>query len=275
MKLGKEIFRVAVFLSLIFCLSDTGNAAEPQEVNPIVRCDLLAGTDLSGMCWIDETYCIAKVGIETYDMAIERKNWEEAVTMCRKALVLEPDNPVIKYQLGRALKNTKNPDEALPLFQEAAVQGHIWAMYEYSATAAKAFNDYEISGREMPEELKDMSIKDAVQWNIKAAELGNTYAQFQLARLYLEGSRYDDSVPVDMEKSLYWLKKSAQAGNPLAQFWLGLQYQHGGLGLKENKDEAAKWYELSYRQGNITALHQYRYLKEWPYLFYMLFKKSG
>lgn len=53
----------------------------------------------------------------------------------------------------------------------------------------------------------------AVAWFQQAAEHGNTYAQYVLGKLYLQGRE----VPQDREEALHWLSLSAAQGNVYAQ----------------------------------------------------------
>ena len=56
----------------------------------------------------------------------------------------------------------------------------------------------------------------AVEWFTQAAEDGNSYAQYMLGKLYLEGK----DVPKDEETAVYWLDKSAGQGNGYARHLL-------------------------------------------------------
>ena len=52
----------------------------------------------------------------------------------------------------------------------------------------------------------------------------------------------------DVERAVSCFKKSAEFGNAKAQRWLGACY-YFGTGIREDKQEAVKWYRLAADQG--------------------------
>ena len=56
----------------------------------------------------------------------------------------------------------------------------------------------------------------AVEWFTQAAEIGNSYAQYMLGKLYLEGK----DVSKAEEAAVYWLSESASQKNDYAQHLL-------------------------------------------------------
>ena len=64
----------------------------------------------------------------------------------------------------------------------------------------------------------DKKYEQAIYWWQKAADAGNSAAQFNLAICYLKG----DGVEKDVEKAVYWWQKAADAGDSDAEYMLEL-----------------------------------------------------
>lgn len=91
--------------------------------------------------------------------------------------------------------------------------------------------------------------KAAAVWFQKAAQQGNTDAQ------YLLGSLYEDSqLSKNYPQATIWYLKAAQKGSARAQVRLGYIYSHG-LGVTQNYNEAVLWYGKAALQGNAEAQH--------------------
>lgn len=96
----------------------------------------------------------------------------------------------------------------------------------------------------------------AVQWLTKAAEQGESEAQFQIGQMYDEGKWVGRK---NHTLSLEWYEKAAQQGHAEAQNNLGSQY-FNGKGVKRDYVLAHEWYRKSAMQGwntgqlNLTAL---------------------
>jgi TPR repeat protein len=88
----------------------------------------------------------------------------------------------------------------------------------------------------------------AIAWIKKAAEQGNSEAQYQLGHLYRQGK----GTTKNIEESFKWIKKSAEQGYIKAQYNLGLMYA-SGYGIAQNNQEAIKWYQKAAEQGNPEA----------------------
>lgn len=109
------------------------------------------------------------------------------------------ENASTQYNLGTKYFNTRNFEQALPLFKEAAEQGisaaqfHLGEMYEYGWGI-------------------DRDIQQAIFWYKKAAEQG-----FARAQLFL-GIKYDRDYSIkDMQQARYWFEKAAIQGELSAQ----------------------------------------------------------
>ena len=82
---------------------------------------------------------------------------------------------------------------------------------------------------------------EAVKWYRKAAEQGNTDAQFDLG-----------VVTKDDVEAVKWYRKAAEQGNAKAQFNLGFCYEKG-TGVAKDDVEAVKWYRKAAEQGQTNA----------------------
>ena len=69
-----------------------------------------------------------------------------------------------------------------------------------------------------------------MKWWRKAAEQGDSSAQYNL------GERYRDGVAKDSNESVKWYRKAAEQGNASAQFSLGRRYDHGYVVAKDSAE---------------------------------------
>ncbi|MFA6163354.1 MAG: hypothetical protein WC685_08000 [Methylobacter sp.] len=94
----------------------------------------------------------------------------------------------------------------------------------------------------------EQSYEQAVFWYRKAAEQGNTNAQFKLGNAYLDGW-----VEHDDELAAFWFRKAAEKCNASAQYNLGCMYGVGE-GVEQDNEQAAFWYRKAAEQGHTYAL---------------------
>ena len=122
-------------------------------------------------------------------------------------------------------------------------------------------------------------------WVERAAEAGNSDAQFILAGFYYRGEFGKER---DIDSAVHWFGESAARGNPLAQLWMATLYANGegveqdytqavvhwraaaeqehasaqfsmgwayrdGLGVTVDKREAVRWFRRSAAQGDLRA----------------------
>jgi hypothetical protein len=79
----------------------------------------------------------------------------------------------------------------------------------------------------------------------KAADKGNSIAQFSLGVCYFNGA----GVEQNFTEATKWFRKAADQGDADAQYWLGYCYEY----LEFNDIEAAKWYRKAANQGHDAA----------------------
>lgn len=99
----------------------------------------------------------------------------------------------------------------------------------------------------------------ALQWLRRSAELGNHFAQYQLGKVLHQG----ELVPQNTEEALRWLTASAQQGNQYAQYALGKLYLLG-TDVPQNRDAASHWFSLAAAQGNESAQYFLNHLHDRP-----------
>ena len=139
----------------------------------------------------------------------------------------------IKYQRGEDIPS--NPDMAISWLQKAADQGHTEAeaglaglyenhgrrtsdekaviLYEKAALKDHITAQYNLS--EMLKDGRGVARKDpvaAAAWMLKAAELGDPNAQYEMGRKYFRA----DGVEQSDEKALEWYSRAAEQGHPKA-----------------------------------------------------------
>ncbi len=104
---------------------------------------------------------------------------------------------------------------------------------------------------------------EAVNWFLKAAEQGDTSAQFSLGMLYYEGR----GVSQDYSKAASWYLKAAEQGHQSAQYNLGVMYTIGrsvpqdfktayilfSLAANKGDDNAVKAVDMILKQLTPTA----------------------
>jgi uncharacterized protein len=83
----------------------------------------------------------------------------------------------------------------------------------------------------------DSEAAKAAMWLQRAAQKGDSEAQFWLGNAYEQGLLGT----INYREALNWLEKSAKQGHPEAQASLGQMYEDGE-GVKQNYAMAAKWY---------------------------------
>ena len=92
---------------------------------------------------------------------------------------------------------------------------------------------------------------------INKAKSGNSEAQYQLGRMYMDG----EGVKQNDQKAIEWFRNSAEQGLAIAQNYVGLMYANG-QGVKQNYQEALKWFRKAGEQGNAQAQYNIGFMYE-------------
>jgi uncharacterized protein len=88
----------------------------------------------------------------------------------------------------------------------------------------------------------------ALEWYLKAADMGYPQAQYNVCRLTAQGF----ASPSDYAGGINWCHTLADSGNEWGQFGMG-QILSQGIGVQPDFKKAAEWYLKSAEQGNPPA----------------------
>jgi TPR repeat protein len=147
-----------------------------------------------------------------------------AIDACRAAVKARPNDPQLKYQLGRALAAAGKHREAIQVLLDAAERGHSGSMIELGLL-------FEL-GLGVPKNQAT-----ALTWYEKAAESGDPQAAYQLGQWSESGAGGD----VDLAAAKTWYEKAAALGSASAMNQLGVFYQEG-RGVAKDVAAAHAWY---------------------------------
>ena len=130
--------------------------------------------------------------------------------------------------------------------------------------ARNSYAQYQLGKIYLEEDTKN--IPAAIQYLTLAAKQKNQFAAYRLGKLYLAG----EELPKNTELALHYLKMAADTGNQYAQYALGKVYLIG-KDVQQDKELAYDYFLKSAEQGNIYAAY---FLEHWndmphPDLFLM------
>lgn len=137
------------------------------------------------------------------------------------------------YSMG----TEQNFDEAIKYLKQAAEKN-----------VAQAINDLGVCYANSIGIDEKNAISESIKMFSKAAELGNSKAQNNLANYYYYGT----VVPRDYKKAFYWYSKAANQGDAAAQSSLALLYLEG-LGVDKDAEIAVSWLMPAAEAGDIEA----------------------
>ena len=194
---------------------------------------------------------------EEYD---DEEEYRKKTGKKKAASVKAPLKGQEDFEKGKAYLVAQDYKTAVMQFALAANQGHPEAQYYVGLSYAEG------KGVE-----KDMT--EAVKWFKQAAEQGNADAMFKLGLACYEG----DGMPLDLDEAAKWFRKAAEHGNADARekldsmkeilalyesakkgsvsaiFNLGAAFYFGKQGMRENKEEAIKWWKKAAEAGLLEA----------------------
>lgn len=135
-------------------------------------------------------------------------------------------------------------NEAVPLIEQSAVQGYAPAFKQMGMILEKGI-------------VKDRNLSEAFKWYLKAAEAGDSDAQYTVAEMYQEGQGTRNS----NELALQWYTASAEQGNVDALYSLGYAYERGRF-VDKDMDKALEFYGQSCDNGLQKGCNKYRRLNQ-------------
>ncbi|KAG0049496.1 hypothetical protein BGZ83_005716 [Gryganskiella cystojenkinii] len=175
----------------------------------------------------------------------QQPNPREAITWLKRAAAnADEDNPHALHELGLCFEKTGIPtvipDEAYSreLFTQAAGYG-------YAPSQFKLGHCYEYGTLTCP-----VDPRRSIAWYTRAAEQGDAESELGLSGWYLTGS---EGVLKQSDTEAYlWARKAADKGLARAEYAVGY-YSEVGIGVKQDLEEARRWYLRSAAQGNGRA----------------------
>ncbi|QFT34437.1 Putative beta-lactamase HcpC precursor [Labrenzia sp. THAF82] len=174
-------------------------------------------------------------------------NIRDAVILCGFALVEDPGNPRLQFQLGRVLDVAKRFEWAKAFYKLAADQN-------YSAALTNLGYMY-YSGRG-----SDVNYEEARRYYLRAASLGNLRARTNVGTLYIKGR----GVAQQPAEGILWYRLASAMGWVNAQNALADLYRKG-IGVEKNYDASAALYRLAAENGQREAMNSLgrSYLSGW------------
>jgi Tol biopolymer transport system component len=150
----------------------------------------------------------------------------------QRALELNPESAKTYFYLGLLIKRMGDPrgesflQTALRLDDDGT----------YHATLGYAFNK-----GSLVEENQTL----ATHWLVRAAQMGNRYAESETGRRFLSG----EGTTKDYRAAHYWTRMAAERGDTTALYRMGFLYERG-LEVYRDYFQAAHWYWKSAKYGD-------------------------
>jgi TPR repeat protein len=227
------------------------------------ECDQLAGSPFDEL----RNNSFAPVNIAQID--------SKAVDACRVAFEAT-GNPRFAYQLGRALNNSDQPDQAMGAYNVAAEAAYPAAQVNFGMLMGRLgdeqaefrlYNEAAQGGSRLAAYNLGVAYRDglgtqkdvnkALEWFEKAAAQGDDTAAFNIAAIYDEGTL----VPADDQTAIAWYDLAAQRGNTDAMINLGLMYE-SGEGIEANAQKAAEMYAMAAQRGDTFGAYKFMEFQE-------------
>ncbi|GAA5948220.1 hypothetical protein JCM3765_001320 [Sporobolomyces pararoseus] len=140
-----------------------------------------------------------------------------------------------------------DPSQAREFFTQAA-------QYGYPPSQFKLGCCYEYGSLTCP-----VDPRRSIAWYTRAAERGDAEAELALSGWYLTGS---EGVLKQSDSEAYlWARRAANKGLAKAEYAVGY-YSEVGIGVKQDGEEAKRWYMRAAAQGNKRAMQRLTELKK-------------
>ncbi len=140
------------------------------------------------------------------------------------------------YEIG-IKKESNNDSDFLEYIREAAELGYPQALTHLAEC-------YQFG-----EKVKIKNEELALALYVKAAILGDSFAQFRIGMYWQYWFGIDLDSGIDFREAFKWYKRAAIRGCATAQSALAFLYMDG-LGTEKNEKEAFKWYKLAVENGD-------------------------
>ncbi|KAH8917630.1 HCP-like protein [Atractiella rhizophila] len=209
---------------------------------------------------LGDTAGMYKLGIILLNGLLGQKpNPKDAVGWLKRAASqADEDTPHALHELGLLFEQRTDPTlagsgviqdeaQARELFTQAAQLGH-------APSQNRLGQAYEYGNLTCP-----VDPRRSIAWYTRAAERGDKESELALSGWYLTGS---EGVLKQSDTEAYlWARRAANKGLPKAEYAVGY-YSEVGIGVKQDVDEAKKWYMRAAAQGNKRAMQRLTELKK-------------
>lgn len=148
--------------------------------------------------------------------AIVEKSYSHCLKWGEKAISNGKNS--VRFEVAYCSSHLGNHDRAKELYLELANEGNANAMNNYAC------------------ELNDK--KESFEWFLKAADNGNDYGIWNIARYYRDGT----AVEKDLAKAIDLFENAASKGVEGAMIDLARLYRYGDDGIEINYEKAIEWY---------------------------------
>lgn len=156
---------------------------------------------------------------------------------CLYAASAKQGVPYAAYELARLLRDGKG-------CEQDSAEAKRWfrqAYHGFLSMEADSHDDklqYRLGWMKLHGVGTEQSGGEAREWFEKSARLGNSHAQYQLAKLILAD---EGASPEEVERAVVWLTQSAEAGQDYAQYAFGKLYLDG-RGVEKDILRAVIWF---------------------------------
>lgn len=171
----------------------------------------------------------------------------------------------IRFETAYAWSRKNNRERSQELYYELCLEGNAAAMNNYACgltdpqesaqwflKAANGGDDYgmwNIAKRYKSGNGIEKNPEKAIEMFEKSANKGHTGAMMDLARMYRDG----DEVLQNGDLAVKWFKKAADANEESSFCELAKMYRKGSI-IEKNIDEAIHFYKLAAEKGNTLAM---------------------
>ncbi|ORX99005.1 HCP-like protein [Basidiobolus meristosporus CBS 931.73] len=204
---------------------------------------------------LGETAAMYKLGMTLLKGLLnQNQNPREAITWLKRAASnADTENPHALHELALCYEKegipSIIPDESYSreLYTQAAQLG-------YAPSQFKLGSCYEYGTCTCP-----VDPRRSIAWYTRAAEQGDPEAELALSGWYLTGA---DGILKQSDTEAYlWARKAADKGLAKAEYAVGY-YSEVGIGVRQDLNEAKKWYMRAAAQGNKRAMQRLSELKK-------------
>ncbi|ORX52917.1 HCP-like protein [Piromyces finnis] len=219
-----------------------------NEDSPRIKGRLFTSIDKYDSMWQVETE--SKTNKRIVTIHIEKQNTIPWPLVIRSGMNGEEDIEGMDHQsqyLCGSFYQSEVGDyqKAFKYFESAANLGNTAAQMKLAAF-------YELGRKESQSIIVDQDLKKAMYWHTKAAEADNPEACYIVGTAYQQGTHFLEK---SYSTSLKWLERCLESTPDLAEvanniyvatcFQIGLMKLEGGYGIKEDSEEAIKYWKMS------------------------------